>query len=119
MSFLAGPILFSWSDILVPPSPKPRARIPEPRASRLEPDLIKILSCHPQPQRPVVPAVVAPDVQPVRYSLRVQHSSHLYILIQAHVPVGRCQYDLHLPVPAQEPVVVHVGQVIRGTVEVT
>src|ERR1017187_7911774 len=63
---------------------------------------LEILLRHPLPERPIVLAVVAVNIQPVWNSLRIQHCRHLHIRVQAHVPIRRSQHNLHLPVPADE-----------------
>ncbi len=63
--------------------------------------------------------IVVVNVEPMRNCFAIQDSRKFYILIQAHVPVGGAQHDFHSPIAAQEPVVIHVGQEIRGIVEVT
>src|SRR5215472_4281058 len=79
---------------------------------------LEVLSRHPQPQRPVVPGVIVPHVQPVGNCLRVQNRGKLDVLIQAHVPIRRPEHDLHLPIAAQEPVIAQVRQKIRRTIVV-
>src|SRR5882672_768280 len=81
--------------------------------------ILEILDGHTQPQRPIVNAVVAPDVQPVRNGLGVHNSRHLHVLVQAHVPVGCGENPSHaLAILAQKPLIAHVRQVVRGVVEV-
>src|ERR1035441_7708749 len=79
---------------------------------------LEILLRHPLPERPIVLAVVAVNIQPVWNSLRIQHCRHLHIRVQAHVPIRRSQHNLHLPVPAQKPVIAHVRQIVGRVVEV-
>ena len=47
---------------------------------------LKILLRHPQPEWPVMPRVIAPNIQPVRYGLAIQICRQLHVLVQAHVP---------------------------------
>src|SRR6266853_4921069 len=77
----------------------PSRRQPVRRARRPVSPL-KILSRHPLPQRPIMLTVIAVDVQPMRNPLALQNPRHLHIRIQAHIPIGRSQHNLHLPVPA-------------------
>src|SRR5216684_6678097 len=79
---------------------------------------LKILSRHPLPQRPIMLAVIPVDIQPMRNPLALQNTRHFHIRIQAHIPIGRSQHNLHLPVPAQEPLIARVRQVIRRIMEV-
>src|SRR4029077_10159187 len=79
---------------------------------------LKILSRHPLPQWPIMLAVIAVDVQPMRNPLALQNPRHLHIRVQAHIPIRRSQDNLHLPVPAQEPLIARVHQVIRRIMEV-
>src|ERR1700678_3802272 len=46
--------------------------------------LLKIFLRHPLPQRPVVLAVIAVDVQPMRNALGVENRRHLHVRVQAH-----------------------------------
>src|SRR5271157_3711937 len=97
------------------PSPAPwqrggRARTPVAK--------LKILPRHPLPQRPIMLAVVAVDIQPMRNPLAFENRRHLHVRVQAHIPVRRSQHNLHLPVPAQEPLIAHVRQIVRRIVEV-
>src|ERR1700704_5728264 len=61
---------------------------------------LKIFSRHPMPQRPIVLAVIAVDVQPMRNALALHNRRHLHVRVQAHIPIRRSQHNLHLPVPA-------------------
>src|ERR1017187_7421105 len=79
---------------------------------------LKIFCCHSLPQRPVVLAVIAVNIQPVRDAFGVHDPSHFYVCVQTHIPICRTQHNLHLPDAAQEPVIAHIGQVIRGIVEI-
>src|SRR6266446_5585042 len=79
---------------------------------------LKILSRHPLPQRPIMPAVIPVDIQPMRNSLTLQNPCHLHVRIQAYIPIGRSQHNLHLPVPVQEPLIARVWQVIRRIIEI-
>src|SRR5579872_4570707 len=80
---------------------------------------LKIFPRHPLPQRPIVFQIIPPNIQPMRNSLLMQHGRHFHILIQTHIPVRRCQHNLHLPVTAQKPIVIHVRHEIRRTIEIT
>ena len=100
-----------WSD---DPTDQPTSR-PDGEAQRPS---LKILSRHPLPQWPIMLAVIAVDVQPMRNPLAVQNPRHLHIRVQAHIPIRRSQHNLHLPVPAQEPLIARVRQVIRRIIEV-
>src|ERR1035438_9773345 len=82
-------------------------------------DTLKVLSRHPHPQRPIMLGVIPPNVQPMRNRLPIQNRRKLNILIQTNIPIRRSQHNLHLPVPAQEPVVRHVRQKVRRTIEIT
>src|SRR5580700_4320012 len=79
---------------------------------------LKILYRHTLPEWPVVLAVVAVNIEPVGDAFAVENRGHLYIGVEAHVPVRRSEHNFHLPDAAQEPVVAHIRKVIRRIVEV-
>src|ERR1700676_1874046 len=63
-------------------------------------------------------AVIPVDIQAMRNPFALQNPRHLHIRVQAHIPIGRSQHNLHLPIPAQEPFIARVRQVIRRIIEV-
>src|SRR5229473_4394079 len=81
--------------------------------------LAKVFYRHPLPPRPVMLHMIAPNIQPVSDSLTIQHVPQLHVVVQADVPFASCQHDLHLPVAAEKPVIIHVRQIIGRTIEIT
>src|SRR5208337_174362 len=79
---------------------------------------LKVLPRHPLPKRPIMLAVISVNVEPMRNPFATQNCRHLYVCVQAHIPVRRSQHDFHLPVAAQKPVIAHIRQVVRRIIEV-
>src|SRR6267143_210737 len=69
-----------------------------PTANAKQP--LKIFPRHLQPQRPVMLRIIPPNIQPIWNRLGIQHRRQFHVLVQAHIPVGRSQHNLHLPVAA-------------------
>src|SRR5205814_8405813 len=88
-----------------PQTPKPKAQTPNPNYHLPTTGLTKIFSRHSQPQRPIVLGVLAPDIKPMRNPLAAHDLRHVEIMAQADVPLSRPKHDLHLPIPAQEPLI--------------
>ncbi len=81
-------------------------------------DRLEKLLRHPLPPRPVMPGPIAPYIQQVRDSLRVQDSRHAQVLLQANVGLARSQHDFHAPAAIQKPRVSQIRHEIRRTVVV-
>src|SRR5258707_843565 len=79
---------------------------------------LEILSRHPLPQRPIMLAVIREDIQPMRNPLALKNPSHLYVRVEAHIPIRCSQANLYVPQTVQLPLVIPGRPIVMGIVKV-